>query len=293
MGGQDPGGELDCLDQLPPPPAMVTRLLACFGRDDIALADVEAIVRQDPLLAARILQAANCAAYGTRLPARTTLEALLRLGLDEVRRLALALAASRALPSRGTHQEYVSFWTHSLGVANLAHEIARMASRRAGAPPADEVFIAGLFHDLGQLALAHARPAARDAVARLADERGLGHLAAETAVYGADHGEAGARVARHWHMPDFVIDAGRLHLRAPEADGPTRWHVAIVAGADLLHSAQGLGDLGETRLATLEPAAWDALGLAELGLSIEDALELSCTLLEEAARSTLILSVAA
>src|SRR6185503_15133888 len=82
---------LDCLDQLPPPPAMVSRLLACFGRDDLGLADVEAIVRQDPLLAARILQAANCAAYGTRLPARTTLEALLRLGLDEVRRLSLAL----------------------------------------------------------------------------------------------------------------------------------------------------------------------------------------------------------
>ncbi|HEV8437258.1 MAG TPA: HDOD domain-containing protein, partial [Methylomirabilota bacterium] len=208
---------LDCLDALPPLPAVVTRLLACLGRDDVALKELDDIVRQDPILAARILRVANSITQGARVPARSTRDALLRLGLVEVRRLAVALSVTTALPVARHAAEYRGFWQHSLGVAWTAQEIGRRVPTLPSGVGPDDLFLAGLFHDIGQLVLVNRYPTFLGAVRRLAQEQEIRQFEAEMVVLGVDHGELGARVAKHWQLPDFVVESLRAHHRVDRA----------------------------------------------------------------------------
>jgi putative nucleotidyltransferase with HDIG domain len=282
--------DLDCLDRLPPLPAVLSRLLGCLGRPDVELEELDDVVRQDPMLAARILRVASSAVYGARVPPRTTRDALLRLGLVEVRRLALALSLAGALPVTRPEAEYRTFWQHSLGVAWTAQEIAR---RVRGRPPGigpDELFLAGLFHDIGQLVLVNRYPSFLSAVRRLAAEQAIRQFEAELVVLGTDHGELGARIAAHWRMPDFVVESVRGHHRPDRAWAPFRWHASVIAAADFLYSAHGLGDLGERFRIDLTEDVWEALGLADLGLDLYDSLALSEAVADEASRCAVILA---
>jgi len=291
MAVHDVKDSLDCLDALPPLPAVVTRLLACLGREDVALDELDDTVKQDPILAARILRVSNSVMQGARVPARSTRDALLRLGLVEVRRLAVALSVTSALPVARHADEYRGFWQHSLGVAWTAQEIARRVRTLPSGIGPDELFLAGLFHDIGQLVLVNRYPTFLGAVRDLAREQEIRQFEAEMVVLGVDHGELGARVARHWQMPDFVIESVRAHHQVDRAWEPFRWHAAVVSAADFLYSAQGLGDLGEAYPLELTEDTWELLGLEALGLTREDSDALSRSVAEEATRCALILGV--
>jgi putative nucleotidyltransferase with HDIG domain len=267
--------DLDCLDRLPPLPQVVTRLLATLGRDDVGLDTIDGIILEDPLLAARVLRSANSVAYAAKVPARTTRDALFRLGLSEVRRMALALGVVQAMPPRGGRVSYEDFWVHSLGVARISEEIARRApSRPPGAEP-DGLFLAGLFHDIGLLALINHYPGALDEIFELGRGEGLRQFEAEIEVLGTDHGELGARLAKHWQLPDYIVESLRGHHRTERAWGPFRWHAAVVGAADFLFSHEGHGDLGETLPLAMGEGIWEALGLEALGLQIDESIELA------------------
>src|SRR5207247_1703625 len=110
MGGRQPG--CPC------------RLVATPGREDASVAEVAAIIRQDPVIAARVLRSANSAAYIGRSPVSSIRDALLRLGLARIRRQALVASLYDAVPVRGTRAAREIFWQHSLGVAHGSGLIA-------------------------------------------------------------------------------------------------------------------------------------------------------------------------
>jgi HD-like signal output (HDOD) protein len=92
--------------------------------------------------------------------------------------------------------------------------------------------------------------------------------AAELALFGTDHGELGALVARHWGLPDALVDAIRTHHRAELAPPENRRVALIVQLADELWSSTKEGDVGEgigavdelmVQELSLDPAALPAL----------------------------------
>ena len=282
--------ELDCLDRLPPLPQVVTRLLATLGRDDVSLDTIDGIILEDPLLAARILRAANSVAYAARVPARTTRDALFRLGLTEVRRMALALGVVNAVPARAGRASYEDFWVHSLGVARISEEIARRAHGRPPGADPDGLFLAGLFHDVGLLVMINNYPDALDEILALGRYEGLRQFEAEIEVLGTDHGELGARLAKHWQLPDYLVESIRGHHRTERAWEPFRWHAAVVGAADFLFSHEGHGDLGEALPLKMYEGIWEALGLEALGLQLDESLELTREVAEVIRKGRLVLS---
>src|SRR5213593_1618739 len=81
--------DIEGLSDLPSLSPVLAHLIATLGREDASVAEVAAIIRQDPVIAARVLRAANSAAYIGRSPVSSIRDALLRLGLARIRRLAL------------------------------------------------------------------------------------------------------------------------------------------------------------------------------------------------------------
>ena len=129
--------DIDALSDLPSPSPVVARLSGTLGDDDVEVHTIEAIIGQDPVVAGKVIHAANAAAYASHTPTASIRAALLRLGVIRVRRLAMLFGLFNAY--RGPRVPE-GFWQHSLAVAQLTDVVVQHMTVGGNANP-DEVFI--------------------------------------------------------------------------------------------------------------------------------------------------------
>ena len=254
--------DIEGLSELPSLSPVLAQLVASLGHEDASVADVAAIIRQDPVLVARVLRSANSAAYAGRSPVVSIRDALLRLGLLRVRRLALVASLYDAVPVRGTRAAREVFWQHSLGVAHGAEIIARQATASVEDADPEAAFLAGLLHDIGLLVLESHYPKEAAAVKRHADAEGLPLALAELAVLQTDHGELGSLLAGHWAIPESIAMGIKGHHRLDLAPEAHRWSAAVVHLADFVVTSEGIGDLQEGSALGFDESVLPALGIA-------------------------------
>jgi HD-like signal output (HDOD) protein len=252
--------DIEGLSDLPSLSPVLAQLIATLGREDASVVDIAAIIRQDPVLVTRVLRSANSAAYAGRSPVTSIRDALLRLGLVRVRRLALVASLYDAVPVRGTRAARELFWQHSLAVAYGCEVLSRHADGSEDADP-EAAFLSGLLHDIGLLVLESHYPKETAAVKRYADAEGVPLCSAEVAVLGVDHGELGALLSAHWSMADPITTAIRAHHRLELAPADQRWNACVVHLADFLASSEDLADLREGSAAAFDASAFEVLGL--------------------------------
>lgn len=259
------GENLYLLAELPPLSPVVAQLAATLGMDEVDFRDVESIIRRDPVIAARVISAANTAAYAGHTPTSSIHTAVLRLGVLAVRRLAFVLSLYQAVPASPAQRQ--RFWRHSLAVAHAADVIGRHARTPTVSAQADQSFLAALLHDLGLLALG-SHYAREDAmVLALAAEKRLPRWQVERELLGIDHAQIGARLAVHWSFPEEIATVIKFHHDFAESPDESRWLSAVVALADSLCNEDEPSNLYEgAHVGTIEEAiallelAPDALG---------------------------------
>ena len=255
---------LQLLGDLPSLSPVVAQLIATLGSEDVSVGEVEAIIRRDPVIAAKVVSSANAAAYASHTPTTSIRGALMRLGLLRIRRMAVLISLYNAVPGRAAFQE--AFWRHSLAVAHAVEVVARevaAAKPGLGVNP-DMVFLAGLMHDIGLLVLASHYPKQSTAVGALAGERGIPLWEAEVELLGVDHGEIGACLIEHWSLATEIAQAARYHHRLTQAPPEHRWIAAVLHVADAVCCDEPSWDLGEG--VTLAP---DDPALEEIGVALD------------------------
>ena len=114
---------------------------------DTDAAHLESVVQTDVALTQRLLRIANSARYGRGYPVQTVREAVVHLGFNELRRVAVATSVLD-LAGRGSAEGFdrLGFFLHSLAVGALAQEI----SEAVGFEDPPIAFVAGLLHDVGK-----------------------------------------------------------------------------------------------------------------------------------------------
>lgn len=248
------------LDELPAPSALVTALVATLHDENVSLGDVEDLVLRDPVIAAKVLSAANAAAYASRSPTTSVHAALLRLGLVRVRRLAVLASVFNVVPPSRALQTV--FWRHSLAVAHAAEALANAVRHELDG---DVVFLAALMHDVGWLVLA-TRYADRHRVAR--ERAHAAHEAlvvVEREVFGVDHADLGTRLVSRWGFPSALAAPIRSHHESADT------LVELPAEAAVLRLADQLGaDDPAWALAEGHPGPPDAEALGLLGVEPSD-----------------------
>ena len=128
---------------------LVTRLRKALQNPNYSLEQIATLLSLEPLISTRLISLANSAAYNTSgQEIRDVKRAVARLGLNNVRSTAMAIAMNQLLRSK----DMVAFdevaqklWQHSLHTASAAHVLARNLT---GLNP-DEAMLAGMVHDLG------------------------------------------------------------------------------------------------------------------------------------------------
>jgi putative nucleotidyltransferase with HDIG domain len=240
----------------------------------------------DPALAAQVLRLANSAFYGMPRRVGSVPQAVLILGTQAVRNLALVASTFPWLnrPIPGYALGPGQLWAHALGTA-VGSALAAERSRRANP---DLAFTAGLLHDLGKIAMSVWLERKLPALLRIAEIEGKPFDAVERRVLGYDHTQVGAHLGERWNLPSELVDAMRWHHRPDEAPVPSPL-VDCVHVADYLSMAMGLGiggdglryELSENALIRLSIGFEDLTVLAE---EFVDRYERHATALEAAQR---------
>ncbi len=245
-------------DTLPVLPRAVGRVIELISDPGVSAEAVAQVVVGDVALAAKVLRLANSTYYGFPRRVGSIREAVIILGTRALREVVMAAGAhgflSRELP--GYMLKAGELWQHSICAAMAA---ARLATRSTLVEEGD-AFTAGLVHDVGKLVLAKHVGERYQEVLR--GEEGLPFLEIERRLFGTDHAEVGAMIARRWSLPGRLEEAIASHHDPGQAKlDPALAALTHVADWVAMMLGQGVGADGLAY--RFDPAAISSLGLDE------------------------------
>ncbi len=169
--------------------------------------DFEEIIKLDPVLVTRLLRLVNSPYFGLVQKVESITKAVVFCGMKQLRNL-VAVEALRQMFHGGDEQfSREKLWLHSATVAILAEMIAKRIFGFA----AEDIFLAGIVHDIGLVAEDQVAGEALRKAAK-AVQQGKGELIqCEQEAIGTDHCEVGVTLARDWKLPDEVLKAIKYH----------------------------------------------------------------------------------
>ena len=136
--------------QLPSLPAIALEVIDLVQEKDVNIKQIANTIQHDPALSSKILKTVNSSFYGQAHTIGTISHALVVLGLNSVKTLALGFSlVSNLKEAGGDGLDHFEFWKRSLYTATAAKNIAR----HIGLVQQEEAFLGGLLQDLGMLAM--------------------------------------------------------------------------------------------------------------------------------------------
>ncbi len=194
------------VDGMPAFPKSVQRILDLTRDHNSTPKDLVDVIDKDPVATVKILKVINSAYYGLPRQVTSIGHAVVYLGFNTIKNLALGIAAVGMLPKDNPAgfdvQQYL---LHSLSTANIAK---RLANKLADADPMD-CFIAGLLHDFGKMVFAQFMPQEfRAALALSAANASSLHEALQQTI-GTDHAVVGAMLVEKWRFSPMLVETIR------------------------------------------------------------------------------------
>ena len=198
------------IHSLPSVPAVYTQLIQALQADEVSPQEIGRIISQDMAMTAKILQLVNSAFFGHRRSITNPTQAVIYLGADTVKALALSVSVfsqfdSRRIPSFSIE----ALRDHGMAVATLARRIAE--SLGLSKPELEDAFLGGLLHELGKLVLAANYPREYEETLRKTREQKLTARQAEMETFGTSYADVGAYLLWLWGLPDPVTEIVARH----------------------------------------------------------------------------------
>lgn len=187
------------------------------------------ILEGSPTITARLLGLANSAFFGQQGRVNSLSHAISILGLVTVRSVTIGLVVSSVFDGRKCPNFRADrYWTSTVMTSVLAQELYKGISIDE-APDKNSVFIAGLLHNIGLIALVHLYPDEMNrAFASYAanPEKILAeHIQDQLST---DHYQAGVWLGNKWHLPAPLLLVMEHHY---ERDYRGReWRLALLEG---------------------------------------------------------------
>jgi len=208
--------------------------------------DLQRIISLDPVLTARVLKLINSAYYSLGVPISSLTRAIVMLGLNTVKNLALSFAIIENLRSNGSFHGFSpdEFWTHSLCVGVIAKFIAAV---KGDTPQGLEaLFVAGLLHDLGKIPLNRQFPEEYHRAWETAGKDQVILRHSEIELLGMDHCTVGSMIAKKWRLGTTLVESLSHHHNPDDSSGVDRDFVFIVSLANQFANHLSIGSAGDS-----------------------------------------------
>ena len=242
------------VDEMPAFPKSVQKILDLTRDVDCTPKDLVQVIDKDPVLTVKILKVVNSAYYSLPKQITSINHAVVFLGFNTIKNLALGIAAIGMLPkSNAAGFDVQQYLLHSLATAGIARQLA---SDLDSADPMD-CFIAGLLHDFGKVVFAQFMPDEfRQALEHSQRDGSSLHQALQQ-IIGADHALVGAMLVEKWRFSPHLVEAIRNQHGAELKDSDM---IACVFAANQISKKLQFGFGGNACIEALPPAMARRLG---------------------------------
>lgn len=223
----------------------VTKVLEICNQPMTSPNDLNRIISLDPVLTGRVLKVVNSAYYSMDSEVTSLTRAIILLGLNTVKNLALSTAILDSMggksQAKGLNMD--DFWLHSLGVGVIARVLA--IRKRVPVMDREEYFVAGLLHDLGKIPLNQCYPEEYVQVIQSATGPESTVYKAELQQMGMDHCAVGVMIAEKWRLHQNISDVLHYHHYLENFDSQNNMLVLVIALANLCANEWEIGSAGE------------------------------------------------
>jgi len=234
------------INRMPSLPTTVSKVIEVCNQPQTSPNDLNRLISLDPVLTGKVLKLINSAYFTLREPVTSVTRAIIMLGLNTVKNLALSTSIVGIF--KGDSKDWCfsmnDFWVHSLA----AGVTARILAARQGLPPdtREEYFVGGLLHDIGKVPLMHCFHEEYRHILKASQAHGQPLYSAEQETLGFDHCHVGQIIAEKWRLSHNLSSAlsshhqGKLHSLAGFSD--------VIAAANICAKSFSLGSAGDGSL---------------------------------------------
>jgi putative nucleotidyltransferase with HDIG domain len=228
-----------------------------MGSGNYSSSQVADIIIQDADISARLLRLVNSSFYGLPAKVETLSRAITIIGADELRNLVMAATAMRTFT--GIPKQLVDmteYWQHSVTTGVIAQSLAKMSNILHS----ERLFVMGLLHDVGRLAIYLTLP--EKATDVLFITGGDNWILAETErdILGFTHLDVGAELMRSWELPESFVAIAGYHDHPVNAEG-YQLETSLVHIAKAIANGEMVGLGINEMLWAIDPFAWNMTGL--------------------------------
>jgi putative nucleotidyltransferase with HDIG domain len=185
---------------------VLMRLMRVLSQEEPNLVEVTKLIQSDAAFSTELLQLANCPLYGFASKIASISQAVMVLGFERTKTLAVAVGMKTALKGNVNSPVMRRCWQHSLATALIAEELAQHCDF-----PKDRAYTGGLIHDVGRLGLLAAYTSDYSALLEVAYESPGEIREAEKKLFNIDHAGSGWWLTRAWGFPEELWDVAAHH----------------------------------------------------------------------------------
>ncbi len=189
----------DHIDNVPQVPEVVRILLSQVSDPNMDFVAIAKNVEKEQIISMKVLRLANSAFYGLPRKVGSINQALVILGMTELKKLIIASGLISAIPEI-PNINLEDFWIDNFRTASYAKWIAEKATSE----DSDMVFTAGLINGLGNILIHLGNSKAANEISYLVED-GMSRLEAERQELGFSNQEACAELCRLWQFSDNLI----------------------------------------------------------------------------------------
>lgn len=231
---------------IPALPDVYFKVKKAFENPSISVEYIANAIRLDQSLTLSILRLANSPFFGFRNKISSISQAVMLIGLREIYSLVLSISVMGVFPAEDDEGEQLfplrAFWEHSLAVAVTA----RFLAKRIRHPKPEELFVAGLIHDIGKIVEKMYLEEEFIGICRKVKSEQRIFREVEEEVLGFHHAHVGSILAENWNFPPMLCQITECHHSPDTIEDPELLDaVAVVHVADALVKAMGLGWSGD------------------------------------------------
>ncbi|MCP4292336.1 MAG: HDOD domain-containing protein [bacterium] len=260
---------LDSIEDLPSIPETLMKILDVLDDPDSGASDLAEVVRLDAPLMSKILRLANSPYYSPRGGISDINRCVSVLGYRTVRQVAICISVASTVISAVQHKngtlDYRELWRHSVVTGAISKYLATMS----GYPDPEEIFTAGLLHDIGKYIFELHSPDKYKTVLTSSHEESQSLTSVEFEAFGVDHATLGGAFGKSWRFPYLIVACFEKHHEPVLGNAVSQIEkaIALVALGDYLANtmAPPRVQLG------FNPSLVDAKQLhANAGLEVDD-----------------------
>jgi putative nucleotidyltransferase with HDIG domain len=274
------------IQKMPSLPTSVAKVLEVCNNPQLSPADLNYVISLDPVLVGRVLKLINSAYYGLDKRVTNLVRAIIMLGLNTVKNLALSSSVMSHLSSkrdpRGLNMQ--GFWQHSLCVGVTS----KLLAQKRGINPklVEEYFTCGLLHDLGKIPLNSILSKEYLVTVKKADDLKTSLFKVEDDTLKINHCVLGGMIVNAWKLEGAVGDVIIDHHQYTAYQGSHKDILYTVAVANWFASIREIGFSGNRYPENLSYEIWGALGVKQESLN-----ELLPTINEEIEKAKIFLKI--